>query len=870
VTSDDAAALLERDESLTTLRDLLAEVRSGGEGRVAVIAGEAGVGKSTLLRGFCARSGARVLWGSCEPLHTPRPMGPLWSVAEAARGELLDLIAAGARAHEVVSALSEVLRGRAPTVLVLEDLHWADEATLDVLLLLASRIASLNALVVASYRDDEVDGAQHLRGVLAELDGHPRRLRLEPLSLAAVAELARDHGVDAGELYRATAGNPFFATEVLATGGTRLPDTVRDAVLARTARLSGMARALLEAISVIPGEPELWLIESMAGAIIGRLDECLASGVLTPGATSVAFRHELARRAIEESMVPTRRVGLHRAALDALAGRAGREPDAARLAHHAEAAADPDAVLHWAPRAAERAAASGAHREAASQYERALRYAEREQAEHRGVLWARYAEECRMSAQFERAIAAGRAALDCQRSVGDLLAVGDALRSLSRLLFFDGRPEEGEPLALEAVELLEGLPPGHELAMAYANMSQRRMVVEDTAGALAWGGRALRLARRLGDTEAEVYALTNVGAAELDRRRPGGRAKLEGVLELAAQHGLEDYVGRARTLLVLQAVRQREYALAARHLEAGLAYCTERGLDTWCEYLVAYRSWIELECGRWDEAADSSGWVLRRRTASHWARAWALTALGVLRARRGDADVAPPLAEAEALVRSTGELVRIGPVAAARAEAAWLAGRDALVPKLTDEVLALALEHGEPWLTGQLAYWRWQAGVREGLSRHDLAEPYRLAMQGDAGRAAARWRRIGCPYHAALALSGSDDDATVRQGLEELQQLGAKPAAAIIARRLRERGVRGVPRGPYAQTRSNRAGLTSREMEVLALLAEGLRNAEIAGRLVVSPKTVDHHVSAILRKLGVRNRSEAAAAAARLELTATG
>ncbi len=677
--------------------------------------------------------------------------------------------------------------------------------------------------------------------------------------------MAEPHGVEADELYRRTGGNPFFVKEVLAAGSELIPETARDAVLARATRLSGPARRLLEAVAVVPGQVDLWLLDVLGGDQADRVDECLTSGILSAGRAHVGFRHELARLAIEEATSPSRRLALHRMALAALSA---RDADFARLAHHADAAADVDAVLYWAPRAAERAALAGAHREAAAQYTRALRFADGLPPETRAELLQHQADECYTTAQFETAIAAQRAALECHQRVGDRLGEGNALRSLSRLLFFAGRIDEAEPLALEAVELLERLPAGHELAMAYGNVSQRRMVVEDADGAAQWGQRALDLARHLHDTEAHIYALTNTGAAEFQSGADAGRSKLESALALAQQHDLEEYAGRAFLQLVLCAYRARRFELASRYLEPGLGYCSERGLDTWRLYLLACRARLELGLGRWEEAAASAAVVLGDSRSPPVASGWVLAVLGLVRARRGDAEASAPLEQAHVLVRSTGELERIAQVAAARAEAAWLTGEGAAVERVTDVALELALGRRAPWDVGELAYWRWQVGVGDVLAAGAAAEPYSLSMAGDWARAASVWREIGCPYEAALALGHSDDQLVVREAIDQLQQLGARPAAAIVARRLRERGVRGVPRGPRPQTRENPAGLTTRELEVLGLVAAGCRNAQIAERLVISEKTVDHHVSAILRKLDVHSRGAAAAEALRLGLTA--
>jgi ATP/maltotriose-dependent transcriptional regulator MalT len=865
-------AFLERSDSLSTLGELLAAAGTGASGKLVMVAGEAGVGKTSLLRRFCEsqRESVRILWGACEPLHAARPMGPLWDVAEQTGGELEALLAGSARPHEVAAALIRELRGRRITVLVLEDMHWADEAMLDVLTLLPSRLSACPALVLASYRDDELDREHQLRIVIGELAGRLGRLKVEPLTQAAVAELAQRSGLDGGALYARTAGNPFFVTEVLATGAAQIPETVRDAVLARAARLPADGRKLLEAVAVVPGQVELWLLESLAGELIDRLEECLSSGVLTTTPGHVAFRHELARLAIAEATAPNRALALHRAALAALVAHGGEDPASARLAHHAEAAGDAEAVLRWAPQAAVRAGASGAHREAADQYALALRFADGEPLRARGDLLQRLADECYMTDQFDAAIRAQEQALECRRPLGDVRAEGDSLRSLSRLLRFVGRIPEADEAAREAVELLGRLAPGHELAIAYCNVSHLAMNREDADGTSEWARRALELAKELDDTEALVYALTNIGVVEFLAGAPEGLEKLERALSVAQREGLEEHAGRAFLSLVLWPLRHRAFPLARRYLDAGLEYSTERGLDTWRLYLLACKTRLELDLGEWGQAADSAAVVLRDPRSAPTPRGWALAALGLVRTRRGDPQAAEPLQEAHDRARPTGELQRIAPAAIARAEAAWLSGEHARVVEGTEAALALALNRRAAWVVGELALWRWRSGKRDELPEGAVAGPYALSIAGEGARAAERWREIGCPYEAAMALADSEDEALMRRASEELQALGARPAAAIVSRRLRERGARGVPRGPRPRTRANPAGLTAREFEVLALLAQGLRNAQIAERLVVSEKTVDHHVSAVLRKLGVRSRGEAGAEAARLGLVRGG
>jgi class 3 adenylate cyclase/tetratricopeptide (TPR) repeat protein len=787
VTADTADGLIERTDALSTLADSLAAVVRTAQGQLVLVSGEAGVGKTAMLRRFCDEHGrlARILWGACDPLFTPRPLGPLLDVADMTGGELAGVVEQGGRPQAVATALMRELGSSEATILVLDDVHWADEATLDVVALLGRRVDGVPALTVLSYRDDELDRSHPLRILLGALATARavRRLEILPFSREAVARLAEPHGVNADELFGKTAGNPFFVTEALAAAEEELPHTVRDAVLARAARLSPQAAELLEAVAIAPPYVELWLLEALAGDVVASLDECLSSGMLGHSPSGVAFRHELARRAVEESLPPHRRLLLHRKALAALADPPTGAPDLERLAHHADAADDGAAVLRYAPAAAARAAALGAHREAAAQYARALRLADGLAPGERAELLERYSLECYLTDQPDEAINALRSAVECYRELGDTRKEGDSVRRIANISWCPGRIHEADKAAQQARTVLEQLPPGAELAMTYATMAQLRKDLGDSEGALEWGARAVELAERVDDADALIHALNTIGTTELLAGAPDGRKKLEHSLELAESENFPTHVGRAFVHLVQAATQLRTYEGADRYLERGLAYVGERGLDLWQFYLLAFRARMELDRGRWSEAVDSATLVFRKPVISTFPRILAFVVIGLVRARRGDPDVRSPLDDAAALAAPTGELPRMAPMAAARAEAAWLEGDAEGVDRATERAFELALQRGAAWPIGELAYWRWRVGL-ESKPPERAAEPYALQIAGDWAGAAELWAEIGCPYEAALALADADDADALRRGLAELERLGARPAAVIVRQRL--------------------------------------------------------------------------------------
>lgn len=843
--------LVEREDELATLEAAFAEV-SARRGRVALVTAEAGGGKTALIERFCAgrARSTKVLRGACDALVTPRPLGPIHDFAAEVGPDFVNRLVGDAAPYEVAGALIEELR-RHETVLVVEDLHWSDEATLDVLRLLARRIGTGRVLLVLSYRDEALGPRHPVRVMLGELASGlaPVRLELAPLSSEAVAQLARPYDVDARDLYRLTAGNPFFVTEVLASGTDTMPSTVRDAVLARAARLTESARALIDAVAIVPPSVEPWLLEELAGEHVSGLRQAFSSGMLIERQGAIEFRHELGRLAVEQSLEPGRRLALHRRALAALAAHPAGAPDVARLAYHADMAADVEAVLQFAPAAAARAASLGAHREAAGHYARALRFGDGLEGSERAHLLEQRSRACYLSDDIDQAIESAEQALALRRTLGETLEEGRLLCWLAEILWCPGRTRESAEAARRAVTLLETLPPGGELALAYSEQ-----------GSPALGERAVALARELGDTELLVTTLDSLGGLVF---ADGGKEKLEEALALARGAGLHRLVGRVMINLAAGAIGARQYAVAAEYVEDGAEYCSEHGLELYRFYGLAHRARIELDVGRWDEAAETASDVLRIHRASILPRIWGLVVLALARARRGDPGHRDLIEEAWSLAEPTDEMLRMRPVAAARAEIAWLEGDRAGVEAATDRLLARAVESEDGSAAGELLAWRRHAGIDDADLSVAVPQPYAAELSHDWALSERIWSELGCPYEAALALAGADEEEPLRRALDRLQRLGARPAATIVARRLRGLGVRAVVRGPRQSTLANPAALTAREVDVLRLLSDGLRNAAIAERLFVSPRTVEHHVSAILDKLAVQSRGEAVAEAGR-------
>lgn len=856
--------LLERDSSLASLAAYAREARRG-DGRLVLVSGEAGVGKSALVEQFrCDLPDARWSWGACDGLFTPRPLGPLFDLADCLGGELLELCCSGAARDELFRAvLRQVSDPGTLDVVVVEDVHWADEATVDLLRFLARRIADAAVVLVVTYRDEGLAPGGPLRAVLGELvrQRPARRIELAPLSAGAVRRLASSGGLDAAELYRLTGGNPFYVTEVLQAGMSEVPAAVSDAALARVARLSGQSRGALDAAALIGARGDLRLVESVTSCPPGVLDEVLACGMLVEEGGWLRFRHEIARLAVEQAIAAHRRRALHARILAALEA-AGCDDDA-RMAFHAEGAGDGPAALRYATAAAARAAELASHREAAAQFQRALRFAAGTPPETAAGLCDGLAYEAGLLDRWQDSADAGERALALWRQAGDRLRESAAQRQLSHTMWRLCRGSEAAAAAEAAVAITEPLGPSAELAWAYANLAGWRMEEGQADAAIRLSQRAQALAESLDLPEVLSHALNTEGCAA-SAQGTGWATCLHLALEIAISGGFQAQAGRAYANLHAIYCGQRRFTEAERWFAEGIAYCDEHDIGTYSTCLRGERAGALEKMGRWEESASLSEELLLHTGASPVNRINPLTSLGKVRARQGAPGCWECLDEAAQAVEGTGEPQYIVLMRLARAEAYWLEGQPGAAVReaeLADDVCATL----DAWDRGAVAAWLRRTGSHRS-PRGDPAEPYQLLAAGDWEQAAQLWTGLGCPYEAALALHEATHETALRAALKIFASLGASAAAQITRQKMRLLGMRPVPAGPRSATRAHPFGLTQREHQVLGLICAGHTNAEIAAKLFISAKTVDHHVSAVLAKLDAPTRDVAASHAVRLGL----
>jgi DNA-binding CsgD family transcriptional regulator/tetratricopeptide (TPR) repeat protein len=852
--------LLERESQLGSLLQYADEARAR-MGRLVLISGEAGVGKTSLVEEIQQRlPDATWAWGACDGLFTPRPLAPLHDIAREIGGNLLEMVRGAGSRDEIFDAVLQCASAvDGLMVLVVEDVQWADDATLDLLRFLSRRVAKLPVLMLVTFRDDALAPTDPLRLALGELSGqrYTRRIDLPPLTAAGVRRLAEGTPYSPDELYELTAGNPFFVVEVLSDQGTdEVPASARDAVLARAARLSDVGRDTLDLASLDSWRVDPDLVARAGGVGLETFDELVSVGLLKAEGTTLRFRHELARRAVESGVPPHRRLAGHRALLQSLID--VDCDDDARMAFHAEEVGDAALVARYAPRAARQAAKLGAYREAAAQYERALALPP-DDPDVLADLYDEFADQLALVDSWPRAVEARQRAIALWHGLGDDRREGYAYRKLGAVYWRLCRGQESTSAITRSLELLEPLGPDPELARTMSTQAFELWAHGDEAAGLDMLRRSLAMADQVGDPAVRSDVLNNASFASFLLRQDW-RPELDLSLEIALGADAEAQVGRAYANAYTNFIAQYRFAEGERYWRDGIAYCDDRDITTYSTCLRGHRAIALLDLGRWDEASSMAERVLATE-ASPVNLLTSQVTLALVLARRGQPGALEVLDPGVAEADNLGEAEWIAVTRLARAEVRWLAGDDeGAVADLA--VIRAAITPMEYLLDAQLSVWEQRLlGAASPVS--PAPGPWATSLVGDHAGAALHWERLSCGYYAALSLYDSDCDEHLRDAITRFEALGADAAARRTRQKMKELGHRAVPAGARPSTRRHPLGLTRREDEVLALICEGLTNEEIAGRLVLSTRTVDHHVSAVLGKLGVTTRGAAAAAARR-------
>jgi DNA-binding SARP family transcriptional activator/tetratricopeptide (TPR) repeat protein len=775
--------LIERSEAGHQLDAAFTEAQRG-LGAVILVSGEAGIGKTALVRSFTTGFGTdvTVLAGGCEDLLTPSTFGPLSDVARgvpALRAALDDAVPG--RVHEV---LLELLGAR-PTVLVLEDVHWADDATLDTIRYLAPRVAGVPSLLLLTYRDEEVPPGHPLRQLLGALvQRGARRIQLTPLTAAGVETLAERVGVRAPELHRITRGNPFFVTEALASRSDEVPASVRDVVLARVDRLPDESRTLLARLSVVPSGVERSLADALCeGDATEALREPERAGVLVGDATTVSFRHEIARRALADSLTPAERTAHHARLAEILDAR-GSDP--ARVVHHAVQAHRDDLVVKAGIPAANQAARVGAHRQVAEHLHDVLQRMHLLTPAEKVDLLVLRADALQLANQFDESLRTAEFAVEVAESLDDDDRLALALLAAARTgLWARGSDAAGAVVRRALAVLgphgdLELRTVAHaDLARALSDLATISSVAEPNPEVVEHALIGVGLAEVLGRADLRARALTYLGNGRLALGDPQGSADLDEAIAVLRTFPRAEFAVRACVNASGACYRAGRFDDAERYVELGLAFGRDIEFLSGDYRLSLTRACVWASQGRWNAAEPALRELLDRAGDPGIMDFLTRSVLARLLARQGRFDDADAVFEpARTAAHRSVEVRLVGPVAAAALEIAWLRGETLPVPRLVGDALAAAARAGHTVSRAEIARYLQRAGqVAPVVDR--APEPWASGLRGDWKRAGALWERRSEPYEQALELLASGRAEPVAVGRRILRDLGATATLGV-------------------------------------------------------------------------------------------
>jgi ATP/maltotriose-dependent transcriptional regulator MalT len=859
--------LIERAGFLTTLQTKFENIAEG-EGHSVFISGEAGIGKTSLVKTFCKerKNDCYIYQGTCDALFTPRPLAPLYDIALQMRSDLWGNSRDIANREELFTSFFQELRNqKKPVLLVFEDIHWADEATLDFVKFLARRIAHLQCLFILTYRDDEIHSHHPLRNVLGQLPTDSfTRLQLTPLSREAVEKLATEKGYRGEDVYSISGGNPFYVNEILASYSTGIPDNIKDSILSVYNRLDEKTKHVWKILSVLPTGFEIKYLEKMEPSYVAAVENCLGLKILIPKNGRIFFKHELYRRTIEASLSPLLRIEFNKRILNLFLESFEQNDETERIIHHAKNANEYDLVVRYAPLAAKRASCVGAHIEASKLYFSAIEYYQGNDKDLLVQLYEPYAYECYLINQIKEAIIYQGKALNIWKEKHDIEKTGNSLRFLSKVWWFEGNRKQAESFAGQAIEVLDKQASSSVKAMAYSNMSQLKMLSDQFDECVFWGEKAIAIAREVDDEETLAHALNNMGTTLMLRQSSmqKGFELLQQSLEISLKNSYHEHAARAYSALGNNWVTLKNYSFAKKYLTEGINYCEERDLDSMKLYMLSWKARLHLETGNWKEAYSIAGNLLKNENLAPPSKIGALVVVATIKIRRGDTNALPLLLEAKTMAFETRELFRIIPVFMALLEYEWITGENHIESGTLSQTINLMLRLEKFAKKSRLYFWLRKA-KKEYLLPKEINEGCLESDETIMREEVEFWEKIGSPYEQALALfEGNEEDK--RKSISIVRESGADAVFNKLKREMRMSGIKSIPRGIRQATRSNPALLTGRELDVLQLLKEGLKDKEIASRLYISAKTVGHHISAILFKLDVNSRVKAVQEAAHL------
>lgn len=771
--------LVERDDALAQLTTALAAAGSGA-GRVVCITGEAGIGKTALVHWMATAldDQAAVLIGACDDLTTPRPMAPLHDIAAGLTAAGLPPLD-GVGPDAILDAVGILAREKQrPVVIVLEDLHWADDGTLDTVRYISRRIRAAPLVLVLTYREEDLSLTHPLRSVLGLLRGPGVvRIALQPLTEVGVGQLAAGAPVGSEELFAVTGGNPFFVTEMIAATIDAVPTTVKDAVLARLAQLPHEAVAAVRRLSVVPGRIERWLAVELADGDEATLGAAEHAGILDGSADQVWFRHELARRAVEDTLTSFERVRWNALVARLLAERGA---SASRIVHHAALAGDAELVVRAGTSAVAEAIAAGAHRQAIDQLNTVLRYRDSLDGRQYASLLLQLADSLYLVNRFEESLRAAEEAVKAAATIHDPNLTAQAEIALSRTVLWARGPNASHLAARRALEVLgpDGDP---ELrAIAYADLARALgqlttigSIAEGNDEALSAASQALELARELKRDDLAGYALIYLGCERLALGDAAGASDLEAAISNLRSSPRAEFAVRACVNAAGAAYRSARFDDAEHYVELGVQLAKETDFTSGEYRLALTRAAVRFSRGRWAEARRELESLLALGGEPGIMGPLARTLLARLLARVGEMGAAGrTLGPAIAAAALSNEIRLVGPVTIARVELAWLAGTGEDLIAVVEPVLSASGTPGCAVNRGELGRYLQRAGYRVPALR-DVPEPWRSGLAGEWRSAAAGWELRGEPYERALELISGGHQAAVEAGAAILRDLGA-------------------------------------------------------------------------------------------------